>query len=67
MLPELLTFHECTTNAEIRRPHGSRPADTPFGESLAIATVEIGEIINVANEQQIKIDIKIGCNVVRTR
>src|SRR5699024_9788712 len=65
--PGLLTFHEFTTSTSVvaATPIAAAPAAKPLTWiAIAIATVEIGEIINTAKEQAIKIHIKTGCNSV---
>src|SRR5699024_5284016 len=65
--PGLLTFHEFTTSTSVvaATPIAAAPAAKPLTWiAIAIATVEIGEIINTAKEQAIKIHIKPGCNSV---
>jgi len=66
--PDLLTRQELTINTKVvaATPIAAAPAETPSNWiAKPIATVEIGEMIKKANEQPIKIDIKIGCNVVK--
>ncbi len=57
--------HHTSTSVVAATPIAAAPAAKPLTWiAIAIATVEIGEIINTAKEQAIKIHIKTGCNSV---